>query len=89
MDVLLHPELQKFVDEQIRAGHYDSPEAIINAAVARLKTDEEFSADELRELRREIAIAIEEADRGEVSEWDPEDLKRRVRAHVSRQEKAD
>lgn len=44
---------------------------------------EDFSTEDLAELRAEIAIAIEEADRGEIEEWDPEDLKRRVREILS------
>ena len=82
MDIPLHPVLQEFVDEQVRAGHYESPEAMINAAVARLKSDHELSADELLELRDEIAIATKEADQGDVDNWDAADLKRRVREHL-------
>jgi putative addiction module CopG family antidote len=88
MHVSLHPALQRFVEDEVKAGHYESPEAVINAAVARLQTEEELSSDELADLKAEIAIAIEEADRGEVEEWNPEDFKRRVRAHLNAQGQA-
>ena len=49
-------------------------------AVAQLHTC--LSADELLELRDEIAIATKEADQGDVDNWDAADLKRRVREHL-------
>jgi antitoxin ParD1/3/4 len=74
MNISLHPDLQKFIDDQLKAGHYESAEALINTAVARLQS-EDFTADDLAELRAEIAIAIEQADRGELEDWDINDIR--------------
>ncbi len=82
MNSLLHPDLQKFVDQQVRAGRYDSAEDLINSAVARLQADEDLSAAQLDDLRARIAVGIEQAERGETAEWDPDGLKRRVREHL-------
>jgi Arc/MetJ-type ribon-helix-helix transcriptional regulator len=35
------PELAKFVDDQVKAGRFDSPEQVIEAAIARLMLDPE------------------------------------------------
>ena len=74
MNIPLHPDLQKFIDDQVKAGHYESAEALINTAVARLQS-EDFSADDLAELRSEIAPAIAQADRGELEDWDINDIR--------------
>ncbi len=79
MNLSLHPDLQRFVDNQVEAGTYDSAEALVNAAVERLRTEQELSGDQLKQLRAAVAVGIEQADRGEVAPWDPADLKRRVR----------
>jgi len=82
MNLSLHAELQKFVDQEVKAGHYDSAEDLINSAVARLQAEEDLSAAQLASLRAEIAVGIEEADRGQTADWDADALKRRVREHL-------
>jgi len=36
---LTKPELQKFVDDQVKSGHFASPEQVIEAGLARLMLD--------------------------------------------------
>ena len=64
MNLPLKPELERFVDDEVRSGHYSSAAAVIEAGLARLMLDpppDEIDADTL--------AAIEEArvqcDRGE------------------------
>ena len=70
MDVQLKPELAQFIEDQIKVGRYNSPDEAINAAVARVQTEEELLADKLDQ--QDIA-AIEEglaqANRGEGRSW--------------------
>lgn len=82
MNLSLHAELQDFVDQQVKAGHYDSAEDLINSAVARLQAEEDLSAAQLDDLRAELRVGIEEANRGETAEWDPQAIKRRVHQHL-------
>lgn len=68
MEVSLHPELQAFVDQQVIAGNYQNPSEMINAGLLLLRDHEEMMpADpaELAELRRQIAIGIDQANRGD------------------------
>ena len=39
MDVTLKPELQEFIADKVRAGEYQSTDALFEAAVARLMLD--------------------------------------------------
>jgi Arc/MetJ-type ribon-helix-helix transcriptional regulator len=61
---LKRPELEKFIDEQVRAGHYPTPDAAIEAAVEYMMFD-----SEAEEIDDETAAAInraeEQIDRGE------------------------
>lgn len=56
MNVTLKPALQNFVDEQVRAGHFDSPQQVVEAAIARLMldpADEELDAATLAAIERQ------------------------------------
>ncbi len=64
MNITLSPELQKFVEERVKAGEFQSPAQVVEAGLARLMLDP--PPDELDE---DILAAIERAeaqlDRGE------------------------
>jgi hypothetical protein len=63
---LTKPELRKFIDDQVRAGHFPTPQAAIETAVAQMMLDH-------GELDNETLAAIARADneyeRGEFVEW--------------------
>jgi putative addiction module CopG family antidote len=68
MNVPLKPELERFVEEQVRAGRFASPAEVLEAGLARLMLDP--PADE---LDAEDLAAIEESEaqiaRGEDLDW--------------------
>lgn len=52
---LTKPELQKFIDEQVRSGQFSSPEQVIEAGLARLMLDpppEDFDEETLAAIDR-------------------------------------
>lgn len=56
MDITLSkPEIERFVDEQVGAGHFSSPAEVVEAALARLMLDPVFD-----ELDDATIAAIEE-----------------------------
>ena len=65
---LKNPELEKFIDDEVRAGHFASPEAAIEAAVERMMLDRQDD-DIVDDIDDETAAAINRAeaqiDRGE------------------------
>ena len=68
MDVPLRPELERFIDEQVKAGHFCSAAEVVEAGLARLMLDPEPDA-----LDAGDRAAIEESEqqlaRGEDLDW--------------------
>ena len=87
MDLSLRPDLQKFINDQVRSGRFTSAEEAINAAVAHLQTGREFAADELDELRKAVSAGAAEADRGEFAEFTADDVIAERRAAQAAQKK--
>ena len=54
MQIILTPDQQKFVDAQVRAGRFESPEQVVAEAPSRLMQDpdEEIDDDTYAALRR-------------------------------------
>jgi antitoxin ParD1/3/4 len=65
MNVNLGSVLDKFIAEQLKSGLYQSQSEVVREGLRLLKEREEWKSLRLAELRREIAIGSEEADRGE------------------------
>jgi Arc/MetJ-type ribon-helix-helix transcriptional regulator len=64
MNIILSPELQKFVEERVKAGEFQSPAQVVEAGLARLMLDpppDELDEDTLAAIERAEA----QLDRGE------------------------
>jgi putative addiction module CopG family antidote len=76
MNLSLNPETQKFIDEQVKAGRYHSPEAVLEDAVKRMMDEDAMELDD------ETLAAIDESEdqiaRGEYRDW--EDVSAELRA---------
>ena len=92
MNVSLEPKLQEFIETEVRAGRFSSPDHVINAAVANLQTerqsDQNLSAEELPQRRAELAIGIDQADRGDVAPWDPDEIMAEVERRFGEENKS-
>jgi antitoxin ParD1/3/4 len=88
MQVSLNPKMREFVEAKVKSGQFDSPDDVVNGALAVLKAQEVESAEDIEELRRLVAVGIEQLERGDSAPWDPEDLKRRVREAAAREKRA-
>ncbi len=67
MTISLDSDLEQYILGKVRSGEYASPDDAIRQGLRLLREqDEKLSA-----LRREIAIGIAEADRGELGPFDP------------------
>ncbi|MDB5332957.1 MAG: addiction module antidote protein family [Phycisphaerales bacterium] len=75
MQLSLAPELEQFVADKVASGRYAAPAEVVSAALSLLKEQEELEAAELEELRKEIAVGLEQIERGEVGPWDVEEIK--------------
>ena len=74
MDVVLTPELEQLLTERMASGLYRSTTEALDAALRLLKEHEEENARRLEDLRREIAIGLEQANRGELAPVDIEEI---------------
>jgi antitoxin ParD1/3/4 len=83
MNVTLTPELEQLVTEKVESGMYNSASEVVREALRLLKERDEIRQARLEELRREIAVGLEQADRGGTRPFDPDDLKRRVRDRLA------
>jgi len=80
MEVQIKPELQRFIEDELKAGRYVSTDEMINAALASLQAQDELSEAEIEDLRAEVDVGIAQADRGEFVEFTAEDIIARCRA---------
>ena len=77
MKVSLPADLAQFVTQLVESGRYHSPEEAVWAGLRLLQDQEGLRRLRLEEVRKEIAIGIEQADRGELI--DGEDVFARLR----------
>jgi antitoxin ParD1/3/4 len=65
MSISLTPELEQFIQSQIASGKYSSTEDVIIAGIKLLEERERIYKGRFEELKREIAIGVEQLERGE------------------------
>jgi antitoxin ParD1/3/4 len=70
MNVLLKPELEKFIAEKVTAGQYADASDIVNEALEVLKEQEEFTPEHETYLRREVRRGLEQLEAGQCSDFD-------------------
>ena len=63
MDVVLPPELEQFVQQKVRTGLFADASEVVSRALEAFR--EQDDADYQAYLKREVAIGIEQLDRGE------------------------
>ncbi len=67
MNVSLTPELEQYVNGKVQSGMYHTASEVIRDGLRLLKEKEDLHQHKLSELRKEIQIGIDQADRGHVS----------------------
>jgi antitoxin ParD1/3/4 len=73
VNVHLGETFDKFVGELIASGLYQSQSEVVREGLRLLKEREDLRKLRLEELRREIQVGIDQADRGELVAFDIED----------------
>jgi putative addiction module CopG family antidote len=68
MKLQLSPELERFVDQQVRAGKFSSADQVVEAGLARLMLDPE--PEKLSDAEAEqVRTALEQMSRGDMTDW--------------------
>jgi antitoxin ParD1/3/4 len=65
MSISLTPELEQFIQNQVASGKYTSTEEVIIAGIKLLEERENIYKGRFEELKQEIAIGVEQLERGE------------------------
>lgn len=65
MNVNLGETLDRFVEELVESGNYQSQSEVVREGLRMLKDREDFKKMRLEELRREVKIGLDQLDRGE------------------------
>ena len=66
MNVSLTPELEQYVHSKVKSGRYLSASEVVREALRLLEERDRLREIRLATLQKEIAIGIEESERGEV-----------------------
>ena len=88
MNVSLTPKLEEFVSQKVASGMYASASEVVRDALRLLEDRDRVRRMRLEELRKEIAIGIEQLDRGEYTTFDEnrvEEIKARGQAKLDAQ----
>ena len=86
MNVNLGPTFDDFVAQMLKIGLYQSQSEVLREGLRLLKDREEIKRLRLSQLKKEIALGIEQADRGEFV--DGEASFRRIREKSKRRKRA-
>lgn len=84
MMIQITEERERFVRSLMQDGGFASEDEVIDTALRLLQELDEQAM--LAELRREIAIGIDEADRGQLAPFDPHATLARIRARQASSE---
>ena len=72
MTIFLSSELEEIVNASVSSGQFNSSGEVIRAGLQLLQEQNMLRQIKLEQLRKDIAIGIEAADRGEVALLDVE-----------------
>lgn len=88
MNVSLTTRLEKLVNQKVTGGLYHSASEVIRAGLRLLEEQDEMRRRRLKELRQEIALGLEEAQRGESKPLDMGAIRAEVRRRTAARRKA-
>lgn len=80
MNVSLTPELEQLIHRKVDTGLYLSASEVVREALRLLDERDKLQAMKFEELRKEIQVGIDQADRGEVAPLDVQGTLAKVRA---------
>ena len=84
MSVSLTPDLEQVVRRKVESGLYLSTDDVLREALRLLDDRDRLRAMKLEELRKEIAVGIEQVERGEVAPLDMDAIRSKVTDRLHR-----
>ena len=86
MQVHLPAELEAFVQQLVESGAYLTPGEVLEHALWLLKDYVDLNKIKLAELKKLIAVGVEQADRGQVAPLDIEAIKAKAAARLQQEQ---
>lgn len=86
MAVTIPKRFEAFIMDLVEADHFLTPDEVVEHALAVLHDQHEIHRRHQDELRKEIQMGLEQADRGEVAPLDIRAIKAEVRRRLGSQE---
>ena len=86
--ISLKDEDQRFLEEVMKSGRFFSESEIVAEALAEFRMREAIRRARLDELRAQVQLGIEQADRGDFVAFSAEDVKREGRQRLAAQQAA-
>ncbi len=86
MNVSLTPELEQMVQDKVNSGLYLSASEVVREALRLLEDRDQLRKIHLEELKKKIAVGLEQAERGEVVDGELVFKKLREKAEALRKQ---
>ena len=81
MNISLTPKLSDLIDKKVKSGMYHTASEVVREGLRLLQEQDDLKQNRLLELRREISLGLEQANRGESRSMDVKSLMARVKKH--------
>lgn len=79
MNVSLTPELEKLVQRKVKSGLYSSASEVIREGLRLMQDRDLEKKQNLTALKKEIQIGINQVEKNDVVDFNPEDIKQQGR----------
>lgn len=76
MHIPLPADVEELIARKVAAGEYETPSEVLIHAVYLLDSHDRARQQQLEELRRELAIGVEQCERGETEPFTAETVRR-------------
>lgn len=76
LSISLTPDLERFVESRVASGRYRSVSEVVREGLRLLEESEQGRQNAARNLRQEIKVGLEQAERGEL--YDGEEVFREL-----------
>ncbi len=79
MNVSLTPKLTHLVEKKVKSGMYHTASEVVREGLRLLQEEDERKQNRVRELRREISLGLDQANRGASKPLDVNSLMARLK----------
>lgn len=83
LKISLPPDLEEWVKVKVQSGQYNSVSEVIHHGLYLMQDRDALRQIKLERLRKDIAVGIEAAERGEVAPLDVEDIIAQGKMHLA------